>query len=82
MKNRPLRTDLNLDDWFKIVYSDEIKSLIPKTKKMNDFGWGWDWELPPKIPEECEHEWEQASGWISGKITWECKKCKEVKDKK
>jgi hypothetical protein len=49
-----------------IQLPDEYEFMEPPT-------WGW--------LEECNHEWEQASGWFAGPITWECKHCGEVKKK-
>jgi hypothetical protein len=58
------------------VDMNDFFNYDPDDDMLNQFEDFWHSDVPP-IP--CEHQWEQASGWIAGKITWECVSCKEKK---
>jgi hypothetical protein len=70
---------IDLDKLVKDVGRDfkiKQKNHTREDDMLNQFEDFWHSDVPP-IP--CEHQWEQASGWIAGKITWECVSCKEKK---
>jgi hypothetical protein len=63
-KGKRFLTDIEMD------WHDDLDALSASWGEfIDEFG----------IYDECEHEWEQASGWFAGPVTWECKLCKEVK---
>lgn len=58
---------------------DNYDDLLKEFERMLSEPVLWYPEINPW--KKCEHEWEQASGWFCGPVTYECKNCGETKDK-